>query len=284
MKVLYWGNAHGQAGTSSNMIATAMMNDILYERKSILLQTHFDLNQLEVPLLESKKRELIRDYHVGIDQLIQGILSGINTKQLLMDSCISLTEQCIDFLPGTQAKHREVYEKGLKEAFHTILDLSQQCYDDVFIDACTGMNLFMEQLWREVDYVVVCLSQNSRVLNDFFDNYTFDPNKTLFLIGNYDERSELNLKNLCKRYQEMTFQNTMVLPYNVEFRDAMSAARIKEFFYQNIFCDPEDGNFDFIEQVKSLTQLIHKISMEKKDDIQREYQYRAALGGTSSVF
>lgn len=284
MKVLFWGNAHGQAGTSSNMIATAMMNDILYEKKSILLQTHFGLNQLEVPLLEAKKRELMRDYHVGIDQVIQGILAGINTKQLLMDSCVSLTEQCIDFLPGTQAKNREVYEKGLKDAYHTILNLAQQCYEDVFIDACTGMNSFMEQLWDEADYIVVCLSQNSRLLNDFFDNYTFDPNKTLFLIGNYDERSELNLKNLCKRYKVMTLKNTLVIPYNVEFRDSMSAARIKEFFYQNIFCDPEDGNFEFVEQVKRFTQLLHKISVEKKEESYRDYPYRAVLGGTSSVF
>lgn len=283
MKVLFWGNAHGQAGTSSNMIATAMMNDLLYKKKSILLQTHFDLNQLEACLLEKKKCELVNDYHIGMDQLIQGILSGRNTRQLLMDCSLALTEECIDFLPGTQAKNREVYEHGLQEAFHTILNLAQQCYEDVFIDACTGMNQFMEQLWDEVDYVIVCLSQNTRVLNDFFTNYTYDRSKTLFLIGNYDKRSELNLKNLCKRYKALTFQNTMVIPYNVEFRDAMSLTRVKEFFYQNVYCEKEDDNFEFIEQVKGFSSLLYRLSEEKQLRIPDEYSYWTALGGASSV-
>jgi len=267
MKVLFWSNTRGQAGTSANMIAVAMMNDLLYQKKSILLQTHFDLNQLEAWLLERKKRELVCDYRVGIDQLIQGILSGMNTRQLLMDCCLSVTEECIDFLPGTNAKHREVYEQGLQEAYHTILNLAQQCYEDVFIDACTGMNPFMEKLWDEADYVVVCLSQNIRILNDFFQNYTYDRKKTLFLIGNYDKRSELNLKNL----------------FNVEFRDAMSLAKIKDFFYQNIHCDKEDSNFEFIDQVKGFASLLYRLSEEKQLKIPDEYHNRTALGGASSV-
>ena len=283
MKYLFWSNTRGQAGTSANMIAAAMMNDLLYEKRSMLLQTHFDLNQLEVCLLERKKRELICDYRVGIDQLIQGILSGMDTKQLLMDCCLSLTEECIDFLPGTQAKYREVYEKGLQEAYHTILNLAQQCYEDVFIDGCTGMNPFMEQLWEEADYVIVCLSQNTRVLNDFFNNYTYAPEKTLFLIGNYDKRSELNLKNLCKRYKTLTYQNTMVIPYNVGFRDAMSLARVKEFFYQNIYSDKEDSNFEFIEEVKDFASLLYRLSEEKQLRVPDEYRYWTALGGASSV-
>lgn len=283
MKILFWGNTRGQAGTSANMIAVAMMNDLLYQKKSILLQTHFDLNQLETWLLERKKRELVCDYRVGIDQLIQGILSGMNTRQLLMDCCLSVTEECIDFLPGTQAKHREVYEQGLQEAYHTILNLAQQCYEDVFIDACTGMNPFMKKLWDEADYVVVCLSQNIRVLNDFFRNYTYDRKKTLFLIGNYDKRSELNLKNLFKRYKSLNYQNTMVIPYNVEFRDAMAFAKIKEFFYQNIHCDKEDSNFEFIEQVKGFASLLYRLSEEKQLKIPDDYHYLTALGGASSV-
>ena len=283
MKVLFWSNTHGQAGTSANMIAVAMMNDLLYERKSILLQTHFDLNQLEVCLLERKKCELVRDYRIGIDQLIQGILSGMNTRQLLMDCCLSLTDKCIDFLPGTHTKQREVYEKGLLETYHTILNLAAQCYEDVFIDGCTGMNPFMEQLWKEMDFVVVCLSQNTRVLNDFFNNYTYDRDKTLFLIGNYDNRSELNLKNLCKRYKALNYQNTMVIPYNVEFRDAMSLARIKEYFYQNIYCEKEDNNFEFIEQMKGFSTLLYRLSKEKQFKLPDEYHYWTALGGASSV-
>lgn len=284
MKIVFWSNVHGQAGTSSNMLAAAMMNDLMYGSRSILLQTQFEMNQLEIPLLSENRRELIRNYNIGVDRLIQGIRSGMNAKQLLTSSCITLSKQCIDFLPGTNTKYREIYEKGLKETFQEIIVLAEACYEMVYIDASAGMNDFVEMIFEQADIIIVNLCQNKRVLEDFFKRYDINYDKMLFIIGNYDVASEYTINNLCKKIKSLKRELTFAVPYNTEFRDAMSRAQLTEFFLQNIGCEKDDDNYIFIQE---LTSLIHLLQKRSEECIQRprgSAQRRPMIGGMSCDF
>lgn len=281
MKIVFWSNVHGQAGTSSNMLAVAMMNDLIYGNRSILLQTQFEMNQLEIPLLSESSREQIRNYNIGIDRLIQGIRSGMNAKQLLTSSCITLSKQCIDLLPSTNAKYREIYEKEIKDNFKEILDLAEACYELVFIDASAGMNDFVEMVWEEADCIIVNLCQNKRVLEDFFLRYDINYNKMLFLIGNYDSDSDWNVKNISKRIKGLKKEFIFTLPYNTKFRDAASCAQLTEFFLQNIGCEKEDENYEFMEELTRLTYKLQNISQEYMQRPKATTQRRAMIGGVS---
>lgn len=281
MKIVFWSNVHGQSGTSSNMLAVAMMNDLMYGNRSILLQTQFEMNQLEIPLLSESKREQIRNYNIGVDRLIQGIRSGMNAKQLLTSSCITLSKQCIDFLPSTNSKYREIYEKEIKDNFKEILALAEACYELVFIDASAGMNEFIEMVWEEADLIIVNLSQNKRVLEDFFLRYEINYEKMLFLIGNYDANSEWNVKNILKRIKNMKKEITFTIPYNTQFRDAASCAQLTEFFLQNLGCEKDDDNYEFIKELTKLTHKLQHISEEYMQRPKSSTQRRAMIGGMS---
>lgn len=281
MKIVFWSNVHGQSGTSSNMLAVAMMNDLVYGNRSILLQTQFEMNQLEIPLLSESRREQIRNYNIGVDRLIQGIRSGMNAKQLLTSSCITLSKQCIDFLPSTNSKYREIYEKEIKENFKEILALAEACYEFVFIDASAGMNDFVEMIWDEADVIIINLCQNKRVLEDFFLRYEVNFDKMLFLLGNYDAHSEWNVKNILKRIKGMKKELTYTIPYNTQFRDAASCAQLTEFFLQNIGCEKDDENYELINELTKLTHKLHNISEECMQRPKALTQRRAMIGGMS---
>lgn len=263
------------------MLATAMMNDLIYGSRSILLQTQFEMNQLEIPLLSESRREEIRNYNIGVDRLIQGIRSGMNAKQLLTSSCITLSRQCIDILPGTNTKYREIYEKEIKETFQDIISLAEACYEMVYIDASSGMNEFVEMIFDQADVIVVNLCQNKRVLEDFFERYDIDYDKMLFVIGNYDDASDYTRKNLCKRIKLMKRDLTFTVPYNIQFRDAMSRAQLTEFFLQNIGCERDDDNFDFIQELTSFAHLLQKRSEECIQRPKGSTQRRPLIGGMS---
>jgi cellulose biosynthesis protein BcsQ len=263
------------------MLAVAMMNDLMYGNRSILLQTQFEMNQLEIPLLSESKREQIRNYNIGVDRLIQGIRSGMNAKQLLTSSCITLSKQCIDFLPSTNSQHREIYEKEIKDNFKEILGLAEACYELVFIDASAGMNDFIEMVWEEADLIIVNLSQNKRVLEDFFMRYDVNYEKMLFLIGNYDANSEWNVKNILKRIKDMKKDLTFTIPYNTQFRDAASCAQLTEFFLQNLGCEKDDDNYEFIKELTKLTHKLQNISEEYMQRPKSSTQRRPMIGGMS---
>lgn len=266
MKIVFSSNVHGQTGTTTNMLATAVMSDILYQRKSILLQTQFYLNQLEVPLLPFSKRKEASSYELGMDALLKGIQSGKSTEELLKACCINISENRMDFLPGTNAKNREVYEQEMTNEFHEVLKLADEFYEYVFIDIGPIQNVLAEQVWQEADLLIVNLCQNIRVLDHFFSEYQ-PPKDAIYFIGYYDCHSTINKKALTRLYKPLREENTFVVPYNTELRDSVSEAKLIQFFLQNMYCEPEDENYYFVEEVKKIAGYI--MNLEKSDSSDR---------------
>lgn len=255
MKIIYSSNVHGQTGTTTNMLTTAVMGDILFRKKSILLQTQFRLNQLEVPLLPTEHRKEALQYEIGMDALLKGIQAGKSTEELLKACCVSISKNGMDFLPGTNTANKEIYENQIAKGFHEILELADQLYEYVFIDVGPIEQTIAQKIWKEADILVINLCQNTRVLDDFFNNYEL-PEKTIYLIGNYDNHSTMNLKTLSRIYRPLKEENTFVIPYNTEFRDAISEAELFTYFYRNIICEREDENFYFVNEVKRAVRYI----------------------------
>ena len=283
MKVAIWSNVHGQPGTSSNMLAMAFMGDIIYGRKSILLQTQITLNHLEFSLLKKEQRKRIEQLQLGMNTLIKSMIAGIGTRELLKDCCLSLGENQIDFLPGPHHKHKSVYERELEDTLHNILLLADQCYEHVYIDCGVGMNQYTSQVLEAADIILVSTCQNKRVLDDLFDNYKLPQKPVCYLIGNYDPKSQNTLKNLFHTYKEMNKQNTYVIPYNVEFKDAASESFITSFFYRNICCTAEDDNYYFIQEVKRAVRKVNEIleDLVLQGEIKQKQARR--VGGNTSV-
>lgn len=283
MKVAIWSNVHGQSGASSNMLAMAFMGDIIYGRKSILLQTQYSMNHLEYSLVKKEQRKSIEQMQIGMNTLIKSMIAGIGTRELLKSCCLSLGENHIDFVPGPHHKHRNVYEKELEDTLNNILSLAEQCYEYVYIDCGVGLNQYTKLVLQEVDMILVSTCQNKRVLDDLFENYELPHKPICYLIGNYDPKSSNTLKNLFHTYKALNKHNTFVIPYNVEFKDAASEAFLANFFYCNICCTSEDENYYFIQEVQRAVRNVNDILEYLTNNKEENKKLARRVGGDSSV-
>ena len=63
MKIAFWSPLHG-TGASSGLIAMATAISVIYSEKTVVTQTHYNLNNLERPLLGSSDKIFqIRKYY-----------------------------------------------------------------------------------------------------------------------------------------------------------------------------------------------------------------------------
>lgn len=259
MKIAFWSNMHGQTGTTSNLISIAVMSTILYQLNNMVTQTHFNLNNLESPLLcktSVNAQEYLMD--VGMDALARNIKSAPLDKDIIENCSLSLLDKQLSLLPGTTKINRSIYEYDMNKTILSILYEVANYHDIVFIDTNSGQNELTMKVLQNADLVVVNLSQNRNSLNDYAMNYEFRGKKVFYLIGNYDNNSRYNLKNLRKSFPWLKSKNVAVIPYNTEFMDAQSDGQVIPYMMKNIDCDKEDKNAYFIHEVKVAVNKIMK--------------------------
>lgn len=257
MKIIFCSNVHGQTGVTANMLTTALLSDILYDKKSILLQTQPKLNQLEIPLLEGKKRKELLKQNLGMDMLIKNLISGKCTKEIFGNCCVSLLNSSMHFIPGSDTADRTKHIDAIAKTLHDMLSLAEELYEIVFLDAGVMPGKIADILFKEADKIVICLNQNKRVLDEYFAK-GIEYDKIIYVIGNYDKCSINDYKYLMKSYTLLNKDNTFLIPYNTELRDALSESNLFTYFYRNITCDSSDYNFEFMQSALKLTRFINQ--------------------------
>ena len=241
---------HGQTGTTSNLLSIAVMSTLKYQLKNMVAQTHFNLNNLEAPLVSTSgaiAKEYLMD--VGIDALARSIKSFPLDNDIIENCSISLLNKHMNLLPGTTKNNRDIYEYDISKTITSILHAAANYHDIVFIDTNSGRNELTMKILQNVDLIVVNLSQNKSILDDYTMNYEFRDKKVFYLIGNYDCNSRYSLKNMQKPFHWMKNINTAVIPYNTEYMDAQSDGQVIQFMMKNMNCDKDDSNAYFIREV-----------------------------------
>lgn len=217
----------------------------------MVTQTHFNLNNLEASLI-SISQSISKEYFldVGIDALVRNIKSSPLDEDILENSSISLLNKKLNLLPGTFKNNRDIYEADISKTIYGILHAVASYYDIVFIDTNSGSNDLTMKILQNADFIIVNLSQNKYIIEDYSSNYQLNPDKIFYLIGNYDRNSRYNLNNIQKNYRWLKNNNTAVIPYNTEYMDAQSDGQVIPFMIHNLNCDKGDHNAYFITEVK----------------------------------
>lgn len=259
MKIVFWSNVHGQTGTTSNLLAIAIMCSIHIKSKCIVTQTHFNLNNLEsflVPYTDHMDKEYLMD--VGIDALTRNIKTSPLDREIIENCTISFLNKQLNLLPGTAKINKEIYENDINRTITGILRAVEQYYDFVFIDTNSGKNDLTKRILDDADLIIVNLSQNKSMVEEYEMNYKFENKKVFYLIGNYDLNSRYTIKNMFKSYHWMKEKNTAVIPYNTEYMDALSDGQTIQYILKNMYCDKNDSNRFFIKEVKAAAEKIMK--------------------------
>ncbi len=257
MKIVFWSNVHGQTATTSNLIIIALFAVIEYNIKSLITQSHFNLNNLESSLIgtsNTESKEIFED--IGLDAIARNIKSNSLDKESFDNCSLSYLNERLHLLPGTTKNNKGIYELDMLETFKIMLNEATSFYDIVFIDANSGVNQVSNGLLEEADLIIANLCQNKFVLNDFFNNHSNKfKDKTLYLIGNYSFESYYSLRNISKLYK-VKKNKIATIPHNVQFLDAQSNGEVIKFLLRNVDCSKEDKNYRFIKESRNAAQMV----------------------------
>lgn len=264
---------HGQTGTTSNLMAIAVMSTLQYQYKNVITQTHFNLNNLEAPLAAASvinNKEYFLD--IGIDALARSIKSSPLDGEIIENCSISLLNKKLSLLPGTTKNNKDIYESDMSKTITNILNALAGYHDMVFIDTNAGSNELTLKILQNSDMIIINLSQNKSILEDYGSNYEFSNKKVFYLIGNYDSNSKYNLKNMMKTYSWLKMKNTAVIPYNTEYMDAQSDGQVIPFILRNMNCDKEDSNAYFIHEVKkAVGKIMNNLGIEGRIGVNDDF-------------
>lgn len=261
MKVAFWSNVHGQTGVTSNVIALALMAAI-EKKKVALLQSHFVLNNMSKPLVGTDVNpEEFRD--TGIDALIRDYKSRALSEDVIRTDAITvpnLNRRC-DLYIGTGRQNEVDYERELLTVFEDIYDSVDKFQNLSFIDVRSGYREVSQSILSCADVVVVCLNQNTHVIDRYFAK-PVDATNVYYLFGNYDENSKFTLKNLQKKYPALRKRSAMIA-HNAEFMDAQNDGQAVQFMLKNYNCAYGSANYEFVESLKT---CLDKFGLLRKEE------------------
>lgn len=270
MKITFWSPVHGQAKTTSNMIAIAIFSTILYEQNNMIMQTNFNFNNLELPLVGTHTK-VVGEYFngdIGIDALSRSIKSEPLNKEVIHNCSISMLNQGLNLLPGTTKLNREHYEDKLIPVLPGILRSIEENYDIIFIDTNSGMS---DEITKRViqmsDIVVVNLCQSKAVLEEYFNNNPFEEinNKLFYLLGNYDKKSKYSVTNIKRIYKNFIKNNIAVIPYYTKYMDSISSGNAISFMESCLENDKTEENKFFTESIKKASvKILEKAGMNRR--------------------
>lgn len=254
VQVSFWSNSH-QLGTTQNMAAVAVLTALEYRLRILMAHTHFDRSSLESAFIEKQyiRHELTDLSDTGIDALSRFIRFNRVEKDEIAGFTTTILKNKLDLLFGTRNTNREIYENNLKNVIGTILQSASKAYDLVLVDTAPGNHEISLKILQQSDLILVNLSQNIHILEDFLEGSMEYRDKMMILIGKYDDNSRYNLKALRKKCGTM---RVLAVPYDIGFADACAESRVIDFFLRNLPVEKDDPHYPFIRGVRETVEAI----------------------------
>lgn len=261
MKIGVWSPYHGTGATASLLAVSVAISEMM-ERRVLVTQTHYSMNNLEKPLLgEVDSDSFFRD--TGLDAIMRFFKSGNLTEEQVNNCSINISKR-LALLTGTKVSSKETYEnKMVQEMVTHILNIVEKFYDIVLVDTCSGENEQSKSVINECDMVVVNLRQSKDMINEVIDNPLFEGKKVYYLFGSYDGNSKYNLANLRKIYKKMTKENSGGIPHCTQFMDSITDEKAFKFLISNLDADEDFADVDFIDAVNDVASRIVELAEKK---------------------
>lgn len=263
MKIAFWSPFHG-TGATANMLALSVAISELSNLKVLVTQTHYNMNNLEKPLLGDveDKESFFRD--TGLDAIMRFFKSGNLTEEQVNNCSIKVSKN-LYLLAGTRASSRESYEnKVVQDMVTHIITLVENFYDIVFVDTNSGNNEQSLKVISECDMVIATVRQGGDALEEALKTPVLKDKKVFYLFGSYDPYSKYTLKNLRKMYKELTKENSGGFPHCTQYMDAIADNRILKYMNANLEADEDHADFEFIDSVREIARLVAAMAQTKR--------------------
>ncbi len=254
LKIAFWSPVPGQSGVTSNMLAVAVMSSMILKKSTLLLHNHFYDKSLERAVF-GKDTGIDMFADIGLDSLSRNIKISELNEDIINNSSISLYNNRIHILPGTTKENKNLFESELSQNLPSIINSINKFYDLVFMDLVPGSEATSKRMKEDADLIVVNLPQNKNVIDDYLSKYHLPKDKTVYLIGKYNGNSRYNLTNLERSYHCLK-NKTAVIPYNVEFMDALIDGKLMNYTMKNMVNGKGEDNLIFMKRAKQAVDLM----------------------------
>lgn len=267
MKVAFWSNVNGKCSTTANTIALSVMQALECNQKVVVFENHAGLCGLDSAFIHNSRGMGVvseNSYvynNIGMESILRKMHKSFNDIDSINNNVISFLNDRLLFIPGDSVSNEELFEYELNLVIEPLLKNLEQFADNVFVDTANNNNLSTKIILNEADIVVVNITQNQRVIEDFFENYSGIMHKAFFLVGNYEPYSRFDITAIAKRYQ-INPDAIAAVPYNYEFRESLATGTVVDFIERNHNCKKRDNNYYFMTQLrKSAIMLNNKIML-----------------------
>lgn len=262
MQIAFFGNTRGKAGITSNMSAISTFLALEMQVRIVLFENHFNLNNIENGFIESSYDEFVMEtpfyyHHMGIDQVMKRIDSGMEIQKVISDAAIEPVAGKLFYIPQSNTGNKEVFEYELNKILEILLRELSRFAQIVFVDTAVSDNLTTKLVLESADLIIMNLCQDPFVIADCFQRFGTIRNKCIYLLGNYDRYSRYTVKYVMRSFG-IAKEKIAVIPYNTGFRDALSLGKLVPFLSRNAVCGRQDENYYFIRELKRACVIIQK--------------------------
>lgn len=263
INIVFWSPEAGQTGTTSNIIAVSVLAALTMGKKVCLTHTHFNNRNLELALLgKGMNPEILED--MGVDIMLKACKAYHIDKNIIENASFTLLKG-LYLLPGTTKVNKKIFEEDFIKNKMYIYEALESYFDIVFTDVTAGANRLSQELLKDADVVVVNLSQNDKLIENYRKNYEFLNQKAIYILGNYHTDSRYNIVNL-KRCYNFLRKKTAVIPFDINYMDYFSDGKAIPFFLKNTLTTREEDKI-FFKQVQASLELILKIQLDKEEEM-----------------
>lgn len=270
MQIAFWGNSRGKAGITSNMAAMSVFLALEMQTRIILFENHFNLNNIENSFLENSYEDFLMEspfyyHHIGIDQVMKRMDSHMGLQGVIRDAVLEPITEKLFYIPKSNTGNKEVFEYELNKILEILLKELNQFAQMVFIDTAVSDNLTTKTILEKADFIIMNICQDPFLLVDCFRRFSSIRNKCIYLLGNYDRYSRYTVKYVMRNF-EIPKERIAVIPYNTEFRDALSLGKLIPFLSRNVTCSRQDENYYFIRELKRACRILQNLLNQREEE------------------
>ncbi len=260
MIIAFYGVEGSNSATTSNLLATALMSYFHYKKSVLMASLCSGINGLEAALDSGRFKSRIEEeaayfFHEGMDYVLKEARRDNINSQVIRRAVKELMPGYVFYLSSANGTGWKQIWREFEEHSRELLDAMEEFAEVVFLDCGLGKGSFIRKILERADVIVVNLVQSQRVMEPFFSSNTDFLDKTVYLMGRYDQLFPCNKNRIVTKYQ-IPEESIGVVPYNAGFQDAFLHGKCAQFIQRNAFEGTYEKNRLFSRELKKSTDLI----------------------------
>ena len=260
MKITFKSNGCEDSWISSIIPLVASMYNVMYGQDNIVLKTQLSKKESGIDLSRKEQKNRIEQLRLGINFISNRMRDGTCTKELFIEYNNFLQElrgNCNVKETGIYSSDY-IYEQD--KAFHQMLTLAEQCYENVYMDCGMDLSPVSRELGKKSDLTFINIYPEKNKSKDVYLDNDFT-NPTVCILMEYEDAIKNKLSNHTYfTYPFLTPKNIIYIPSCKEFKTANIESIASTLLYQYIECEPSDSNYLFIQGLKKVANKINDMA------------------------